>query len=67
MKRSIRDWLLRLLEPWRETKASETAVQHPEQKVELYEFPYGPDSKDDPIDPDALKRQLLNDAKDKLG
>ena len=50
----------------------------PEEKVNMYEFPYGHDSLDSPLDPDLLekanehdeeqrKRMLLEAAKDRLG
>ena len=92
----IKDWLLRLTEPWREERAALDlewriyAQKHnvsgkrppcwypgmeeekgleldPEGKVDLYEFPYGPDSKDQPIDPDLLRQEQLDAAKDRLG
>lgn len=35
----------------------------PEGRVELYEFPFGPDSKDDPLDPNLLHKALDHDKK----
>jgi hypothetical protein len=86
MRQRIKDWLLRLTEPWREEQASldlewrlyaqkmnaagarpqywyPGCELNPTDKLKMYEFPYGPDSEDDPIDPDSLKRQLLDEAK----
>ena len=55
----IKDWLIRLTEPWREEKASRDLERDmsPEGKVDMYEFNYGPDSKAEPIDPDFLVKQ----------
>lgn len=98
MFESVKDWLLRKLEPRREVVSAldlewrvyaqkmnaagarpqfwyQGCDLNPADKVAMYEFPYGPDSKEKPLDADLLKRQIMdatkattyNQAVDRLG
>lgn len=39
---------------------------NPQDKLAMYEFPYGPDSKEQPLDVDLLKRQLMDESKNRM-
>ena len=51
---TLKNKILRWAEAELEIRASLAMVIDPMEKVEMYEFPYGDDSKDNPIDPDYL-------------